>query len=69
MKLERRLEELRAKLAAHDEVKLLVGIKSPDPDVEPLWIALGGSDEAKSEVIAEASRRWRAEHAEKSDGS
>ncbi len=60
MKLERRLEELRAKLAAHDEVKLLVGVRNPDPDVEPMWIAFGGSDAAKAEAIAEASRAWRA---------
>ncbi len=59
MNLERRIEELRQKLAAHDEVKLLIGVRSPDPDVEPTWIAFGGSDAAKAEAIEEARRAWR----------
>ncbi len=60
-------DDLSRKLQPEQIIIAALGI---DQDrVEPTWIAVGGSDEAKAKAIAEASRRWRAQHPEKSGGS
>ncbi len=65
--IRQQIETLKSQL--RPETVLVAAVRDPDPSVEPTWVAIGGSDEAKSQAIEEARRRWRAEHVEKSDGS
>ncbi len=65
--IRQQIEGLKAELRPERIIVVAVGL---DQDVqEPTFYAVGGSDEARERAIAEASRRWRAQHAEKSGGS
>ncbi len=55
--IRQQIEGLKAEL--RPEKVVLVVVHGPDPEVEPAFYAIGGSDEAKARAIEQARRAWR----------